>query len=99
MNSLPSIALSGMHAAQTALDVSAHNVANLGTPGFKRQQVEQQEVSGGGVSTRITRSEQTGDALEEDLVAQLQAKNAFLANLKVFKTAKDMAGTLLNEKA
>ena len=33
--------LSGMRAAQRNLDTSAHNVANLQTPGFRRQAVEQ----------------------------------------------------------
>lgn len=98
VTSLSNIALSGMQAAQVALNASAHNVANLGTEGFHRQQVVQEETPGGGVSTRITRSDQQGDALEEDIVAQLQAKNAFLANLKVFKTSSKMAGTLLDEK-
>ena len=99
MTSLSNIALSGMRAAQTTLDSSAHNIANLGTQGFRRQQVQQQAEAGGGVSTRITRAEVAGNALERDVVDQLQAKNAFLANLKVFKVADKMAGALFNEKA
>jgi len=95
MTSLSNIALSGMNAAQVALNTSAHNVANLGTEGFRRQETEQ---PGGGVRTSVKRADQPGDALETDLVAQLQAKNAFLANLKVFKTSSKMAGTLLDEK-
>lgn len=98
MTTLSNIALSGMRAAQTSLDTSAHNIANLGTEGFHRQQVVQQEAPGGGVNTQIKRAETAGESLEEDVVAQLQAKNAFLANLKVFKTASKMAGTLLDEK-
>ena len=35
------ISLSGMNAAQTTMDVSAHNIANLGTRDFLRQQVVQ----------------------------------------------------------
>lgn len=99
MTSLSNIALSGMQAAQTALNVSASNVANLGVQGYHRAEVMQAPVAGGGVSTLIGQAAQPGPALETDLVDQLQAKNAFLANLKVFKTAKDMAGTLLNERA
>ena len=45
LNSTASIALSGMNAAQTQLRASAHNVANLGTDGFRRRQVSGQ--SGG----------------------------------------------------
>lgn len=96
MVSLSSIALSGMHAAQTQLRASAHNVANLNTEGFTRQQVTLRAQVGGGVSAGLTSAAQPGPALESDVVAQLQAKNAFLANLAVFKTQDKMAGALLN---
>jgi flagellar hook protein FlgE len=99
MNSLSSIALSGLNAAQTNLQVSANNIANLPTEGFRRQQVQQSEQAGGGVTTQITRAEAEGSALEEDVVAQLQAKNSFLANLAVFKTSNSMAGALLDMSA
>ena len=99
MNSLPSIAVSGMQAAQSALRVSAHNVANLNTPGFRRQELSRSALEGGGVTTRLQRAEQEGAALETDVIAQLQAKNAFLANLAVFRTADKLAGALLDERA
>jgi flagellar hook-associated protein FlgK len=99
MNSTSSIARSGMAAAQTRLHTSAHNIANLQTEGFQRQQVTQTADTGGGVSTTLRRAEQTGPALEADVVAQLQAKNEFLANLSVFKTTQKMQGALLDEKA
>jgi len=99
MTSLSSIAQSGMQAAQTHLNSSAHNIANLATGGFRRQEVVQTEQSGGGVATSLTRSSATGPALESDVVEQLQAKNAFLANLAVFKTSNKMAGALLDKTA
>lgn len=99
MTSISSIALSGMHAAQAALDTAAHNVANANTPGFRRQELTQTALAGTGVATAVTRSSTEGPALETDLVGQLQAKNAFLANLAVFKTSDQMAGALLSKKA
>ena len=99
MASISSISLSGMHAAQTQLDSSAHNIANNSTQDFRRQEVAQTEQKNGGVTTSLARSSTEGHALETDLVAQLQAKNAFLANLKVFKTSSKMTGTLLDEKS
>lgn len=99
MFSVTSIALSGLHAAQTALDASASNVANQNTPGFRRQQVVQTEQAAGGVSASVTSASVEGSALETDIVALLQAKNAFLANIAVFKTSARMAGVLLDEKA
>lgn len=99
MNSLSSIALSGMNAAQASLNTSAHNVANLATEGFKRQETVQTEQPGGGVSTEVRQAEVAGNALETDVVTQLQAKHSFIANLAVFKTSNQMAGALLDTKA
>lgn len=99
MASVSSISLSGMNAAQTRLASSAHNVANTETAGFRRQEVVQTEQKDGGVSTVLTKSTVDGSAMETDLVAQLQAKNVFLANLAVFKTSNQMTGALLAKKA
>jgi len=99
MSSISSIALSGMNAAQTQLNASASNVANAQTEGYQRRAVEQSPDANGGVSTQIVASSQTGPALEADLVNQLQAKNAFLANLAVFKTGNVVAGALLDTQA
>lgn len=99
MSSIRCVASSGMAAAQTRLQTSAHNIANLPTEDVQRQQVSQTPQLGGGVSTTVSRAAQPGSALETDVVAQLQAKNEFLANLSVFKTANQMQGALLNEKA
>ena len=88
-----------MNAAQTQLNASAHNIANLGTENFKRQEVTQTPQSVGGVATSVGQASAAGPSLEADVVSQLQAKNAFLANLAVFKTSDKMAGALLNIKA
>ena len=98
MNSLSSIALSGMQAAQAGLQASAHNVANLQTEGFHRQETVQSERPGGGVDTDMRRATLEGSALESDVVAQLQAKNAFLVNLAVFRTADRLAGMWLDTR-
>ncbi|MBB1076227.1 flagellar basal body rod protein [Rhodoferax sp. 4810] len=96
MVSLSSIALSGMNAAQTQLQASAHNVANLNTEGFSRQEVKLSQRAEGGVSASLSTAARPGASLETDVVTQLQAKNAFLANLAVFKTQDRMAGALLD---
>jgi len=99
MNSVSSIALSGLNAAQNSLNTSAHNVANLETEGFKRQESVQTEQTGGGVSTTVREASTAGNALEQDVVTQLQAKHAYIANLAVFKAQAKMAGALLNTQA
>ena len=99
MSSISSIALSGMNAAQAQLDTSAGNVANAQTEGYRRRAVQQSPQADGGVATQVVTTAKPGPALETDLVNQLQAKNAFLANLAVFKTSNAMAGALLDKKA
>ena len=96
MNSSSAIALSGLCAARLGLQVSAHNIANLNTPGFGRQQALHSADAAGGVSSLLRQAVQPGPALEADVVGQLEAKNAFLANLAVFRAQDRMAGTLLD---
>lgn len=96
MSSIPAIALSGMSAAQSSLRASAHNIANLGTTPFRRQQALQAEQAQAGVSTSLRQLPLPGNSLEADLVTQLQAKNAFLANLAVFRAHDRMTGSLLD---
>jgi flagellar hook protein FlgE len=99
MTSTSSVSLSGMQAAQTQLNASASNIANLQTPGYQRRLVEQTAQPGGGVATSVSQASQAGPALETDVVSQLQAKNEFLANLAVFKTSNKMTGALLDKTA
>jgi flagellar hook-associated protein FlgK len=96
---ISSTALSGMNAAQVALGVSAGNIANQNTPGYRRQEPVLTAQAEGGVSVSVRSAGVEGSALETDIVNQLQAKNAFLANLAVFKVSAKMAGALLDERA
>lgn len=99
MTALPSIALSGMSAAQASLGARAHNLANLGTADFRRSGTLQSALAGGGVVSQPARMESTGHSLEADLVGQLQDRNHFLANLSVFRTYDEMTGALLDAVA
>ena len=47
------IGLSGMEAADTAMDVSANNLANAGTAGFQGQTTEFEDLFAGAVAARI----------------------------------------------
>jgi flagellar hook-associated protein FlgK len=99
MNSITSIALSGLQGAQLHVASAGHNIANAMTPGFRRQVVAQQAVAGGGVETTIERSPAVGDALAEDLVTLKLGEHLFKANLQVLRTQDRMLGTLLDETA
>jgi flagellar hook protein FlgE len=99
MNSLSSIARSGMAAAQSRMDVAGHNIANAATAAFRRQQVQQQSLPGGGVATQVTRAEAMGGDLATDLVDQKVALYSFKANLHTLEVQDDMLGSLLDVKA
>lgn len=98
MTILSTTALGGMQAAQAAIDVAGHNIANLATPGFRRQLASTDSTATGGVTTRLDQATRAGTAIETDLVDQLVAKNHFLANLAVFRTSDQLMGTLLDAK-
>lgn len=92
--------LSGMNAAQTRLDASAHNIANLSTQDFTRQEVQQSDSVNGGVKVSLTSSSAgAGNNLEADMVEQLQSKSLYQANLSVLKANIAMMGTLIDIKA
>ena len=96
MSSTAATALSGMNAAQTSLQASAANVAGLGNPSLRRRLVEQSTAPASGVAAQVVEASAPGDAEANDVVTMLQSKNAFLANLSVFRTADRMTGTLLD---
>jgi len=99
MNALSSISISGMNVAQTWLQTSAHNIANLNTQDFRRQELTQSTLAEGGVRADVVRADNIGSDLETDMVQQLQARNSFLANLKVFKIRNAVLGSLLDISA
>jgi flagellar basal-body rod protein FlgC len=103
--------ISGMRAASTKLDVSAHNTANISTDGFKKQRVNLSEAKNGGVTTSIETINDPGPSyfspggaiveasnvdLVEELVDQRIASHAFKANAAAFKTADEMQESLLD---
>jgi flagellar hook protein FlgE len=96
MQPIAATALSGMNAATTHLGAAAHNVANLETAGFQRQIAANQTQADGGVQTQLMQAPDAGNALENDMVGLLTAKNAFLANLAVFRAHDQMAGSTLD---
>jgi flagellar hook-associated protein FlgK len=99
MNSISSVALSGIHAAQLSLGASAHNIANAQTPGFHRQQVAQAEQAGGGVSATLVRSPREGESLADDIVGQRVSSYALQANVLTLKTERQTLGSLLDLQA
>jgi flagellar basal body rod protein FlgC len=96
MSSIASIALSGLNAASSRLATAAHNIANAQTPGLRRQVVQQSANPEGGVVVSIGRAAAGGDALIQDIVAQMSATTAFKANVLTLKAQDRMLGHLLD---
>lgn len=100
MQSVSSIALSGISAASMQMGAAAHNIANMETPHFRRQQVAQAaEAALGGVTTSLNFSGVEGDALANDLVQHKAASYQYIANLRVIRTQDRMMGSLLDMQA
>jgi len=95
MDALSATSLSGMQASRLGMDVAAFNVANGSTPGFHRQQAVMTSASPG-VSASVRTAPDEGPAPEEDRVGLLVARNGFLANLAVFRTAASTTRSLLH---
>ena len=101
MSTIHGIAQSGLEAASTRLDVSAHNVANALTPGHAPLRVDAAEQPAGGVTTAVSRppdplAEARADAallagsgtdLVAEVVAQSTAARLFEANAATLRTA------------
>ncbi len=88
-----------MQAAQLRLASSAHNVANLQTPGFQRQQVQQQALPPqAGVQAQV-RPGSEGTELNTEAVEQISASYAFKANVLMLRSADAMIGSLLDVRA
>jgi flagellar hook-associated protein FlgK len=96
MNSISAIAGSGLQAARLGLDAAANNIANAGTPGYRREQVLQQADPAGGVRAALATLPAPGDDLAADLVGQRMAAYSFKAGVRVLQTADRMMGTLLD---
>ncbi len=104
-----SAGLSGISANQRALDVSAHNVANAGTPGFQPQGAAFQENSpaGSGVSLSIEgRNLSTASAgaangvdLAKEITSSLVYKAGFNLSANVVKAADEALGSLIDIRA
>jgi flagellar basal-body rod protein FlgC len=103
--------ISGMNAAFKMMDVSAHNTANVNTDEFKAQRVTFSENKSGGVSTNVDTDDSTGAYylaengtiaessnvnIAEEILNQIIARNTMDANVAAFKTADEMAQSLLD---
>ncbi len=105
-----STALSGLLHQSRRLEVSAHNVANATTDGFRASRAVGEELASGGVATRIVPTDDSPPLLladgelvtgsNTDLVAevitQMSARAAYGANLAVLEAEQETHDALLD---
>jgi flagellar basal body rod protein FlgG len=102
MNSISSVAVSGIHTSLLALTAAANNVANAQTSGFRRQVVLTQEQRGGGVTAFVGQSRAMQDptaALADDIVQQMFTGYLYRANVLTLRIEQKMLGSLLDIQA
>ncbi len=98
MSSINSISGSALQAFGTSQQVTANNLANLKTDGFKASRVALQEKTGGGVTATTAGTQDAVDISREATNLIANAQN-FKTNLTVIKAADEMTKQLLSIKA
>src|SRR5580704_8389660 len=102
------IALSGMQAAQTQLNVTAQNIANSDTPGYQSESVDLVDLSTGGVGVGGISTDPTPGPpqpngtpgsnvdLGAEMINLTRAKLLYSANAAVLMVGERMTGALLD---
>jgi len=99
-----SAAISGVQLGSLRMAVSAHNVANVNTPGFEQSDLVQVERSPGtavGAIRRIANPDpqSSGTDLAREFGGEMtEAQTGYNASLKVLKVQDEMLGSLLDIK-
>jgi flagellar hook protein FlgE len=94
--------LSGVKAATIRQAVSANDIANINTPGYRQVNVYQTDASPDGtrianlVRTPNSNPDLSGTDLVEEVKEQKISKNDFQANLKVITVKDEMTESLLD---
>lgn len=102
-----SAGLSGMAANQQALDVQAHNIANVNTAGFQPQQAGFQESAPAGTGVTLSAagrslsagSASSGTDLAGSAVDSMIYQAGFQLSAKVVQAADQRMGTIIDIQA
>jgi len=104
IGSILSIASSGLKAASKRFALSAQNLANMNSDGYKASRTIDVATEDGGVESHVERVQNPGPAIlrkgelvegsntdiVQDTVNQMQALQSYRANISVVKTASEM---------
>ena len=110
MSNAFTIALTAINAFDKKSSITANNIANVNTDGFKKSRavMEQQGTSGVSISSEQVNTpgdiitiegvdrETSNVNLEEELIALMTNKNNYAANLMTVKATDELQGTLFD---
>ena len=104
-------ALSALGSLSRKMDVTANNIANVNTNGFKKSLAEFEDVDPSGVKVSISQVDTPGDPLPPDekgkeqessnvnlaeVINLITTQHAFAANIKTITTEDEIRNTLLD---
>ncbi|GGJ80545.1 flagellar hook-associated protein FlgK [Pseudomonas matsuisoli] len=101
MADLLSIGLSGLRTTQTSLTVTGHNIANINTPGYSRQEAVSQtniaQFTGAGYIGSGSQTVDVRRLASDFLTSQLRTANSQNAELQAFKSQISQLDGLLSD--
>lgn len=101
MADLLSIGLSGLRSTQNALTVTGHNIANVNTPGYSRQEAIQQtniaQYSGSGYIGSGSQTVDVRRLASDFLTSQVRTANSQNSELQTFKSQISQLDGLLSD--
>jgi flagellar hook protein FlgE len=102
-------AVSGMQAASSQLDVTADNIANMSTPGYRPREVSLESAAAGGVTSLVTEGpapillpgvppaeQPSGTDLVPEMADLLAAPIAYEANMRIASASEQMTANLFD---
>lgn len=103
MSDLLNIGLSGLHASKTNLTVTGHNITNVNTPGYTRQDTVQvagkPQLSGAGYIGTGTSLTDIRRSYNEFLTTQVRTTTALNSDVTAYKSQIDQMDGLLASQA
>lgn len=91
--------VSSLLAYLTKQNVTAHNIANVNTEDFKSSETRMNEDRNGGVFVTISKNSPSGVDLPKEMTDMMATSDMVQANLKVLKTADEIARSVIDLKA
>lgn len=99
IGNVSSSALSGLAAFGKALNVTANNIANMNTEGFKPINAMMNEDINGGVKVTLSQSPDPGVDVAKEMVDMMIEKVGVKVNVKSLQAEDDILKSLIDIKA